>query len=179
MWNDFCDLKRYISYKTIQMKKLIFAAALLLIGVGANAQTPGQFKAGVNIGLPVGDVADVASFTAGADLAYLWNISENFQLGPTAGFQNYFIKSELKDLGAENVNFVPVAASGQYSIVPNFFIGADLGYAFVTSGGGDGGFYYMPKLGYQQPSYEVYGGYRGVSNDGSISAINLGVNFKF
>jgi len=132
------------------MKKLIFAAALLLIGVGANAQTPGQFKAGVNIGLPVGDAADVASFTAGADLAYLWNISENFQLGPTAGFQNYFIKSELKDLGA-----------------------------FVTSGGGDGGFYYMPKLGYQQPSYEVYGGYRGVSNDGSISAINLGVNFKF
>lgn len=162
------------------MKKLIFAAALLILGFGANAQTPGQFKAGVNVGIPVGDVADMSSFTAGADLAYLWNISENFQLGPTVGFQNYFLKSEFKDMDFTDFNYVPVAASGQYSVVPNFFIGADLGYAFVTSGGEDGGgFYYMPKIGYQQSSWELYGGYRAVSNDVNFGAVNLGVNFKF
>ncbi len=164
--------------KLIKMKRLFIAAAVLLMGLGAQAQS-GQFKIGVNVGLPVGDAADISSFTAGADAAYLWNVAPSFQVGPTVGFQNYFIKSEFKDAGGENFNYIPLAASAQYSIVPEFFIGADLGYGVVTSTGGGGGFYYMPKIGYQQSSWEAYAGYRGLSDEGSVSAINLGVNFKF
>ncbi|WP_254528907.1 MULTISPECIES: porin family protein [unclassified Sphingobacterium] len=162
------------------MKKLVFAASILMLSFGAKAQSPGQFKIGANIGLPVGDVADVSSFTAGVDAAYLWNVGEKFQVGPTVGFQNYFLKSDYKDAGFTDFNYIPLAASGQYSIVPEFFIGADLGYALTTSGGEDaGGFYYMPKIGYQQQKWELFGGYRAVNNDVNFGAINLGFNFKF
>lgn len=166
--------------KLFHMKKLLFAGAMLLFGLGANAQSAGQFKIGANVGLPLGDIKDATSFSAGVDAAYLWNISDKFQAGATAGFQNFFLKKEWKDEGFSDFNYIPVAASGQYSIVPEFFIGADLGYAITTSGGEDGGgFYYLPKVGYQQSKWEVFAGYRGVSNDANFGAANLGFNFKF
>lgn len=41
-----------------------------------------------------------------------------------------------------------------------------------------GGFYYQPKVGYQQPDWELYLGYKGVSDNGNIGSVNLGFNFK-
>lgn len=153
---------------------------MLLFGLGSNAQSAGQFKIGANVGLPLGDIKDATSFSAGIDAAYLWNISDKFQASATVGFQNFFLKKEWKDEGFSDFNYIPVAASGQYSIVPEFFIGADLGYVITASGGEDGGgFYYLPKVGYQQSKWEVFAGYRGVSNDANFGAANLGFNFKF
>ncbi len=162
------------------MKKSLLGASILFMGFAAQAQSTGQFKAGVNVGLPVGDVKEMTTFSLGADLAYLWNVGTNFQVGPTVGFQNFFGKEDPNYHDKTSLSYVPVAASGQFSIAPEFFIGADLGYAFTTSGAEDaGGFYYLPKIGYQKPNWEVYTGYRGVSSDVKFSAINLGINFKF
>ncbi|MDV2446389.1 hypothetical protein CMU93_02610 [Elizabethkingia anophelis] len=157
------------------MKKSLLLGAFALLGFAASAQTTGQLKIGANIGIPVGDASDFSSFTLGLDAAYQWRLAENFDLGIATGYQHFFGKSGWSDGG-----FIPLAASAQYSIDPKFFIGADLGYGFLTGkGSSGGGFYYQPKVGYQQSDWELYLGYKGVSDNGSISSVNLGFNFKF
>ena len=89
-------------------------------------------------------------------------------------FNSFTIKSEA-------VGFIPVAATAQYSLTDNLFLGADLGYGIYTGKGeSDGGVYYQPKFGYQNEKIELYAGYKGISVDGgSFSSLNLGFNYKF
>lgn len=165
------------------MIKKIFFTALAVLAFGAtNAQEAG-FKAGVHAGLPMGNAGDVYSFNFGADVAYMWPISDGFQAGVTTGYSYYAGKSIDYGFGAVKVNgaFIPVAASGQYAFTDNLFGGLDLGYALYSGdGNGDGGIYYQPKFGYQTEKYEVYLGYKGVSvTGGSISSVGVGFNYKF
>ena len=159
------------------MKKLIFLGAFALFAA-MNAQT--GFKLGANVGLPVGDANVVNSFTIGVDASYLWPVATDFNLGIASGFQTYFPKSEWKDIGAENLNFIPIAASGQYRFTPEFSLSVDLGYALVLNEGADGGFYYAPKAAYHFGPSEVNLSYRGISQDGSNGgSINLGYAYSF
>lgn len=172
------------------MKKLFLAGALALLGaVSVNAQT-GSFKLGAHIGLPVGDTADNMSFNLGADAAYVWNVAPNFELGVTTGYSHYLAKDytytdpftgRSVTVKADGSGIVPLAATGKYNITPEFFLGTDLGYAFFTGKGADGGaFYYQPKVGYNFSNTELYLGYKGMSKDGaSVSSVNLGFNYYF
>ncbi|MCL1672684.1 outer membrane beta-barrel protein [Elizabethkingia ursingii] len=163
------------------MKKSLLLGAFALLGFAASAQTTGQLKIGANIGIPVGDISNTTSFTMGLDAAYQWRLAENFDLGIATGYHHYFTKSKFKDAGGKDYGFIPIAASAQYSIDPKFFIGADLGYGISTNSDmTKGGFYYQPKVGYQQPDWELYLGYKGISVDGgNVGSVNLGFNFKF
>lgn len=171
-----------LQYIKIDMKKVLFLGAFALLGFVANAQTSGKFKIGANVGIPVGDISNGTSFTIGADAAYQWRIAQNFDLGIASGYQHFFAKEFTyngHNLKGSDFGYIPLAASAQYSVTPNFFIGADLGYGFVVNTSSDGGgFYYQPKVGYQQDKFEVYLGYKGVSDMGTISSVNLGFNFK-
>ncbi len=160
------------------MKKLFLVGALALFGA-VSAQS--GFKLGVNVGLPMGDAGDGYSFSLGADASYLFPVDADFNVGIASGFQTFFPKSELKDLGYKNVNLVPLAASAQYRITPEFSLGADLGYGFLFSDGqSDGGFYYAPKAAYHFGPSEVNLSYRGVSQEGgSVGSINLGYAYSF
>lgn len=164
------------------MRKIILSV-LAVFAFGAAQAQDGGFKAGVHLGLPMGDAGDIYSFNFGLDVAYMWAISDDFQAGVTTGY-SYFSGKEI-DLGGlsfkVNGAFIPVAASGQYSFSDNFFGGADLGYAvYAGDGDGDGGFYYQPKVGYQTEKFEIYASYKGISADGStISTVGLGFNYKF
>nr|WP_238558352.1 hypothetical protein [Elizabethkingia anophelis] len=102
-------------------------------------------------------------------------------MGIATGYQHFFVKSDWKDAGGSDAGYIPLAASAQYSVSPNFFIGADLGYGFLTGKyASGGGFYYQPKVGYQQSNWELYLGYKGVSKDSNtLGSVNLGFNFKF
>lgn len=167
------------------MKKLFLVGALALFGA-MNAQTTGNFKLGAHVGLPTGDAGDAFSFNAGVDVAYTWKIAENFDLGVATGYSQYFWKSDVKDalesigIDVPNAGFIPIAATGQYAFGKGFFLGADLGYAISTAKDSDGGFYYQPKVGYTfQEKNDLYISYKGISNDGSISSINLGYAYRF
>ena len=170
------------------MKKLLLVGALALFGA-MNAQTTGGFKLGAHIGMPVGDASDGLSFIAGVDLGYTWRIAENFDLGVTTGYSEYFGKKQTYnipgygtiELDAVNSGMIPVAATGQYNFNGGMFLGLDLGYAIFTAEGADGGFLYQPKVGYTFNSKnDLYLGYRGISVDGgTISSINLGYAYKF
>jgi hypothetical protein len=157
------------------MKKIILSV-LAVFAFGAAQAQDGGFKAGVHLGLPMGDAGDLSSFNGGVDLAYMWSVADSFNAGLTAGY-TYFSGKD----GLGNFGFIPVAASAQYSFSDNIFGGADLGYAlYAGEGDGDGGFYYQPKVGYQTEKFEVYASYKGISADGStISTVGLGFNYKF
>ena len=178
------------------MKKITLTVLAVFALTFANAQDKKEstgsndsagFKLGINLGLPLGDIKDAYSVGLGVDLAYMWPISDGFQLGVTTGYAHYLGKTEDVDTGFgivsvknDDAGFVPVAASAQISLGENFFLGADLGYAIgVSPSGNNGGLLYQPKVGYQMGNVGIYAGYKGISvTGGTFSSVNLGVNFK-
>lgn len=155
------------------MKKIIVTTVMVFAFSFMNA----QFKVGAHVGLPTGDIKDGSSVNLGADVAYLMNVAENFDVGVASGYTSYLGKD-----GADAVGFVPVAATGQFGLGENVFLAADLGYGIYVGNvsGAEGGFYYQPKLGYKIDTMELYVGYKGISvTGGTYSSVNVGVNFKF
>jgi hypothetical protein len=162
------------------MRNFVITAALALFCLGLHAQE--GFKAGINLGLPVGDAGDVSGFSIGVDALYHWAVADSFNAGVAAGFTNAFGKDIDTGLGTveiPDVQFLPIAASGRFSASDEFVVGADLGYAIGISDGNDGGFYYRPIVGYAvAESTEINLSYTGISLDGGTwSTINLGVLF--
>lgn len=166
------------------MKKMFFVAALALFGFSVNAQE--GFKVGANLGLPVGDAADISSFSIGLDVAYHWEVADSFTAGIASGFTNAFGKKETFSTGAgsisfnyDDVQFLPIAASGRFAASDKFSVGADLGYAIGISDGIDGGFYYRPIVGYNlSEKIQLNVSYTGISVEGGTwSTANLGVLF--
>jgi hypothetical protein len=167
------------------MKKLLLSAfAVAAFSLAANAQENSGLKAGIHIGPTMGDAADVYELNFGADLAYTFDVTDQFVAGFTTGY-SYYSGKEIDYGGGvtDKINgaFVPLAATAQYSVIPSIFVGADLGYAlYVGDGETDGGFYYQPKVGYQHEFFEVYAAYKGISvEDFTVSSVNLGFAYKF
>lgn len=156
------------------MKKLFLAAFAVFAFASVNAQ---EFKAGVNAGLPIGDAGDFSTFAIAVELGYLFDVSEDFQAGPTVGFNHSFGDSDIID---EDFSWLPIAAAGRFAVSEEFTLGADLGYAVgIAPDGIDSGFYYAPRAQYGvSDALDIVLAYRGISLDGiSWSQITLGVEF--
>lgn len=163
------------------MKKLMLVGALALFST-VSAQA--GFKLGANVGLPMGDAADVTSFTVGVDGSYLWPVAADFNLGIASGYSMWIGKDvtipAVGTIKGRNINLVPIAASGQYKLTPEFSLGLDIGYGiFFGDNVDDGGLYYAPKAAYHFGQSEINLSYRGVSDEGSASSINLGYAYSF
>ncbi len=163
------------------MKKVLFFAALLVLGATSmNAQ--GQFRAGLSGGIPIGDAGDLATFAIAVDLGYLFEISDSFDAGVATGYSHSF-GDEISILGVtvevDDVQFIPIAASGRFEVAPSFTLGADVGYAIGINDGNDGGFYYSPRAQYSvSEAIDIVAAYRGVSVDGgSWDIISAGIEF--
>ncbi len=168
----------YLLYSNInqlnvkKMKKLFFAAFAVFAMSNLQAQ---EFKLGVDLGLPLGDVKDGSSLNIGVGANYLWDVSEGFKAGLSAGYSTFLGKD-----GADALGFLLVAAAGRFDLSEDFAIGADLGYAIgVNPSGIDSGFYYAPKLQYGiSESIDLVLSYKGISvNSVSINSLNLGIEF--
>ena len=178
------------------MKKL-FLVAIATVGFAfSGTAQDSQFKVGVDVGFPMGDISDSASFNLGANAAYMWTgIAEGLDIGAGVSYNTYFAKEQevfgVKVKG-DNASFLPIYATANYGFTENIFAGADLGYALGLSDGVDGGLYYQPKVGYQTEKFEVFVGYKAVMNssefdtgfgkvtvDNVFSSINVGFNYKF
>tara|TARA_R110001606_G_C15393671_1_gene651898 strand:- start:2098 stop:2589 length:492 start_codon:yes stop_codon:yes gene_type:complete len=161
------------------MKKLLLIAVIALLGLNVNAQE-GKFNAGVNLGLPTGDLSKVSSFALSAEVNYMFTVAEGFTAGPSVQY-TYFVG---KDFGGTktNASYLPLAAAGRYNVSEMFVVGADLGYAVALSpSGADGGFYYRPMVGYKLGDNMqlnlAYSGISQKSTSNSISYVSLGVMF--
>src|SRR5690606_25895375 len=164
------------------MKKSLFFLFMMLFAV-TSAFSQSNFKIGINAGLPVGDVEDQATFQLGADVAYLYPVSELFSVGGLLGYSHFF-GDEVVLLGAnvdvDDFSFLPIAASARFGFANSLFVGADLGYAIGIDDGNDGGFYYRPKVGYSFGGVALIASFAGIAVDGGdVSSVNLGVEFGF
>lgn len=141
-----------------------------------NAQE-NNMKINVFASIPMGDWGDFYSFGAGADFQYLFEVGNDFYAGPMASLLWY----SGKDLGGikdEDAMFLPIGGTARYTM-EEFFVGADLGYGIgLAPAGMGGGFYFKPKVGYSFGSIAAVASYSMISNVGTVSAINLGVEFS-
>ena len=160
------------------MKKIVIVLALVL-GVSINAQ---GFKAGLNFGAPIGDARDIASFSLGIDVAYMFEVSDSYDVGFASGFTNGFTDdiSILATIKADDIQYLPIAVAGRLKS-DKFSIGGDIGYAIGINDGNDGGFYFRPIFGYNlTEKIETTISYTGISSDGeSWDTINLGIGYRF
>ena len=165
------------------MKKLALFVCLAFIGLSTYAQN--EIKGGINFGLPVGDAGDVATFNLSVDFSYLFEVADQVQVGPTIGYSHSFGESiDLPIVGSvdiDDIQFIPIAATGHYNFTDQFWFGLDLGYAIGVNDGNDGGFYWSPRFAYGVTErIDILAAFRSVSADGgSFDVISLGAEFKF
>ncbi|UJH91482.1 hypothetical protein LZ575_01630 [Antarcticibacterium sp. 1MA-6-2] len=161
------------------MKKLILLVVLAVMGF-TSSYGQGNFRLGVNAGLPIGDAADLTTFQLGADVAYMLSLADVAAVGPMVGYSHFFGDSGEEgdfEWEVDDVQFVPIAASGRFNLL-SLALGLDLGYAVGLNDGNDGGFYYRPQVGFNLGPVGLIASYQGISMDGgSISSVNLGVEF--
>lgn len=172
------------------MKKLILSSLFVVVGiVSANAQN--GFKVGAHLGFPVGDASDYYGMNFGVEATYLYPISDVFHLGGTAGI-DVFSGKEVTGTGLriKNLTLLPIAISGQLDFLDQFFAAADLGYAFSLSKNYDGGFYFQPKGGWQDDTWQTFLFIKAISSDvdvaspyygnySTITTIGVGGAYKF
>ncbi|WP_250432355.1 hypothetical protein [Hanstruepera flava] len=192
------------------MKKLLLFTALVIFSLNAKAQDieekikGGGFYVGANIGLPISTAADVSSFNFGVDVAYLFEVIDNLEVGPLLGFTNFIGDGEYYAYSNTDVefrrdykdaSFLPIAASARYYFADDrFFGGIDLGVAVNVAGDAKTGFYARPKFGFDLgvvaliASFQSISGgvdygdtyYGGTYVSGSgFNSFNFGVEFGF
>lgn len=158
------------------MKKLLFLVAVVAASFTANAQ--GQFNAGVNLGLPVGDASDTSSFAFGIEANYLFEVSDEFKVGPTASYV-HFLGKEFSGIDYPSTSFLPLGGAARYSVSDEFVVGADLGLALGMSNASGSSFFYRPMVGYNiGETMMVQASYMGMSVEGgSIATFSAGLMF--
>jgi hypothetical protein len=155
------------------MKKLFLFAVVAVFAINStNAQ--GQLNASISGGIPTGDLADFTTFAIAVDLGYLFELSEDFSLGPVLGFNTSFLDS---DFDGDNISFLPIAASGRLNVSDDFTLGADIGYGVGISDGNDGGVYYSPSVLYGlTETLDLILAYRAFrENNSTLGQITLGL----
>ncbi len=209
------------------MKKLVVIAAFAVFSLtNVNAQDGvdkvveqaknGGFKVGANVGFSLINSSryafnydnddDFGSFNFGFDVAYLFEVIDNLEVGLLVGYThfiadgNYYndfndgngvVKIKFKD-----ASFVPISSTARYYFADHkFFGGLDLGYAIKVSGDDDvdGGLFLRPKFGFNLgvitliASYQRVGSGVDYSNNNGVkyyslsefSSFNVGAEFSF
>jgi hypothetical protein len=183
---------RFSGRKNITMIKKTFVLAILVmvaISYSSHAQHVDRtsFKAGVHVGVPIGDISDFSNFELGLDLGYHWSVSEMVDVGLATGFMNAFGNTSTEDIGPvavevdfPDIQYIPVAAALRLYPTYDFKLGADVGYAVGVNEGNDGGFYVRPMIGYNiNGNTELNVSYTTISDDYDYSMVALGLLFLF
>lgn len=168
------------------MKKIVSTTVVALFCLTIFAQEPttevthknSWLKAGVNLGVPVGDVADFSSFVAALELKGQLMSTNHLGIGLTTGYNHFFGKDGFDGFGT-----IPAGAFVRvYPKAKGFFAGTDIGYSFITTKGADGGFYVKPQLGYHNYDWNIFGFYNGIlrsdNSGGNIQHVGVGATYN-
>jgi len=165
------------------MKKLCLVAFVAIFSFStANAQ--GNLEATAEVGFVIGDASDFTSLSVGAALAYLFEVSDDFQAGPEIGYTNYFGKdftSGSITFKTDDFGVVPILAKAQYSLTDQINAEGGAGYAVFTGDGGGGEFTWRVGGSYEfSDGWRAAAGYNSITGDGgSIDAFFIGVRRDF
>lgn len=160
------------------MKKNLMTAALVLFAFThsfaqntASTVNNSWLKAGLEVSVPVGDIADYSAVSAGVVLSGQWLVNPNLGLGVASGYTHYFAKND----NTEDFGLIPAGLLVRYyPKAQGFFAGVDGGYSFLINRTETGGAYIKPQLGYHDYNWNFYGFYNHVFLD-NINVQNVGI----
>lgn len=170
------------------MKKqlLLFALAMTVCTVSFAQSTTNNIttrnswlKFGLNAGVPVGDMSDFTSFTAGLELKGQLMETNHFGIGLTTGYNHFFGKNNFNDVGT-----IPIGAFVRgYPKSTGFFAGLDAGYSIITGDNNvDGGVYLRPQIGYHNYNWNFFGFYNHIFVDepglSNVSHVGIGATYN-
>jgi len=210
------------------MKKLLLFAALAVFGFNTiNAQgeetsssndvlkmaKDGGFYVGTNVGFSLisdnyyydsSNNDDYGSFNFGFDVAYLFEVIDNLEVGALVGYTQFIASGKYvySDNGNtvfvdfKDASFIPITASARYYFGDDKFFGAlDLGVGVNVSGDAKTGFYARPKFGFDLGKIALIASFQNISggqdynesSNGSnnvysingFKSFNVGVEFGF
>lgn len=172
------------------MKKQFLALAFAAIAL-VNVQAQDGIKASAYVGAPVGNASDFFSFHIGADIAYFYPVMDNLGIGGKIGL-DLFSGKDISNTNQKNkgATYIPIAATAQYNITDDIFAGADIGFALSLSDSYKGGFYFLPKAGWQNDTYQIFAFGKSITSDvkkptsnvndfSTITTIGIGAAYKF
>jgi len=159
------------------MMKKVFLLLMFIISIHTYAQE--GFKAGMHVGFPVGLASDFYGFNYGLDLMYMFEISDDFEVGPFTGYTHFTGKTVsgfFTNFKTSGNGAIPIAGIARYTISDMFFGSFGLGIGVPTNGG-DVGMFYQPKFGYNNEVIDAFLFFRGIGKGGS--SIGVGITYKF
>ncbi|HVV04325.1 MAG TPA: hypothetical protein VHC96_08875 [Puia sp.] len=93
-----------------------------------------RLSVGPEVGIPVGDLSDVYNWNLGGSIQADIPIVQSLYVTVNAGYNNFFIKDEFKDLGGHNMQLIPVKAGLKYFPVGNiFYVQGEAGVSFLAN----------------------------------------------
>ena len=168
------------------MRKLIILAIMVTVGMfTSHAQT--GFSAGINGGIPTGDVSDGFNLTLGLDLSYLTGEDEGLRYGGAVSYSRFLgdevgtsVAGATVTADIDDISFIEIKAVGEYDFSELFYGAASVGYGIAAEGDQDSGFVFSPALGVKFDMLKVFGFYKSVSVDGgSFDNFGVGVGYTF
>lgn len=168
------------------MKKLLLnCAALIAVSTSFAQEVKNKqnqnFQINLYGGSPVGFLNRHANANIGASVGYLSYVNDIVRVGGTVGYDHTFINSDSPLKDKKTFSFLIVGATAELDVVANFYVGADLGYAFKVDPKTSQSHYFTPKIGYRfTDKMNLYAHYKAVRYSGSQAAsVGLGISFDF
>jgi opacity protein-like surface antigen len=180
---NIINMNMKTNFKFFAITAILFLTAI----TASKAQNVAQVKTndwrlGVVLNVPTGDASKAYSFTLGGDLKLQRDITESLSGTLTTGYTNFFIKKELKDLGAKDFGYIPLKAGIKVFPTKGIYISAELGAGFGVQKGSSTGFLYSPGVGIAfAKNYDISARYEAVSfkNDATIGQVALRLAYAF
>lgn len=170
--------------------KLLLFVMLFVLAVSVNAQTkdakPLKIGVGAMVGLPMGDMKDVASLAYGVDLMGEYAVAPSFGLTLSIGYVDFSKKSDFKamedELGIKfKLGMIPVLAGAKYYFSDQIYGSAQVGLSFGTESGAGSAFTFAPGIGYKiSENFDLLLKYQTASKDGSSNSflgLRAGLSF--
>jgi hypothetical protein len=165
----------FLTKKIKCMKKLLFAVACFLLSnsIFAQEQTR-KFIPSIKVG--IGTWLDEPSvFNGELGIQGEYKPADRFSIYGSISFNRMFPIEEI----SEGLNYFTFLAGPRVYITKSIFAGFGAGYAlFVEDGFSDGVFAFNPHIGYDRPKTQWTINYTGLSDEGVIGNLSLGVAFK-
>lgn len=172
------------------MKKTLFLL-IVFVGVAINSFAQkadgGKFSIGVDAGLPVGDLRNIATFVIGGSLKYEHPICNKLWVTVSGGYTYIPYKNDvlITNLGYVQTNsgegFIPLKAGLKYFFNDVIYGEAQAGSAIAAQSGGVTKFAYAPGVGFRfSKDADIGIRYEGWAQSGvTFSQIALRVAYGF
>ena len=163
------------------MKKLLLIAALAVSSVSfaqdKGSSKPLSFSVGAELGMPIGDAAEVTSFVGGVTAQLDYSVASQVSLTLNTGYGKFFGKD-----GGDGFGAIPFLAGVKYHFNDQFYGSAQLGMTFTSSEGeSNSSFTYAPGIGYKaSDKIDVLLKYTTISEQGfDLSAVGIRLAYNF